>query len=321
MKRTTATKKYLIFGNGFIASHYARHLMAHGALVYVTFHTKKNWDLPSKIQLKTPHDVKDAEQLLRSVAPNYIILTQGLTFIPDNDRELLKSVESNVLSPLTILEALYRLRQRGEGRGVKKILTFGSAAEYGDSDTRKWKENAFDTKPNSFYGLVKHWLFDTARFYASLGVPCVHIRHFNTAGPGQSSSFVISAFCRQIAQMEKRGKKGILTLGDLKQKRDFVDIRDALRAYDLIIGRARGGQIVNLCTGKTHAVEDIVQILSKLSKVPFKTKVNTKLFAHKRRPNKVLAGSPVWLSSHGWKPRFTLPQTVETVLEYWRKTI
>ncbi len=246
---------------------------------------------------------------------------EKLIFIPDNEKELKRSVESNVFSPLMVLEATYRLRSHGALKSLRKILTFGSAAEYGSSDTKRWTETSKDTRPNSFYGLVKHWLFDTARFYQQFGLPCVHLRHFNAVGTGQDSRFVLSAFCKQVSMLERGKKPRILMVGDITQKRDFIDIRDAVEAYDLVLKYAKPGQTANICSGKVYSVKKIIDVLRKHSVVPFKTKIDPRLIAHKRTRNKTLAGTPRWLLRHGWKPVHSLEDSVMWVLEYWRKKL
>lgn len=313
--------RYLIFGNGFIAEHYAKRLLLRGESLQIVFHSRKNSRLPSSLQYNVGDDIVAMEKMLEKYRPHYIILTQGVSFIPDNEKELKRSVESNVFSPLVVLEASYRLKNRGKLNSLKKILTFGSAAEYGGNHTQRWTEDLHNTKPDSFYGLVKHWLFDTSRFYLQSGLPCVHLRHFNAIGAGQDPRFVLSSFCKQIALMEREKIPKTMTVGDVTQKRDFIDVRDAMDAYDLILKRAQPGQVVNICSGKAHSVKKIIEILKKNSEVKFKTSVNPHLIAHKRTRNKIQAGTPAWLLKNGWRPKHTLENSIGWVLEYWRNEV
>src|SRR3989344_277802 len=314
-------ERYLIFGSGFIAEHYARHLLVRGAIVRILFHRKKNPRLPASLQKKMPSHLSGIIRSLTAENPRYLILTQGISFIPDNEKELRKSVESNVISPTLVLEAVYQLQKQKKMPRLKKILTFGSAAEYGDSDTKRWTENERDTKPTSLYGLTKHWLFESSQFYANLGVPCVHLRLFNTIGAGQHPNFVVSSFARQTAMIEREMQKRQLTVGDLNQKRDFLDIRDFGGACGLILKGAKPGQVVNVCSGTTHSVRRVAEILRELSLVPFSLRKNPALFTHKRTRNKELSGSPAWLRENGWKPRYDLRASVSWTLDYWRNEL
>ena len=315
------SERYLIFGNGFIAEHYTKHLTSRGEIVLLAFHSKKNPRIPSSMQRKASKDIEHVQKMLKAYNPHFIILTQGISFIPDNEKELKRSVESNVFSPLVVLEAAYRLRSEGKLKSLKKMMTFGSAAEYGNSDTKRWTETSKDTRPNSFYGLVKHWLFDTARFYQQSGLPCVHLRHFNAVGAGQDARFVLSAFCKQVAMMERGIKPRIVKVGDLTQKRDFIDIRDAVVAYDLVLKHGKPGQAINICSGKVNSVKKILDILRSQTVARFTTQVDENLIAHKRTRNKTLAGTPRWLQKKGWRPKHSLEESVAWVLEYWRKEL
>ncbi len=288
----------------------------------VAFHTKKTSALPYVIQVLAPTNIADIQKLLLSYKPHYLILTQGISFIPDNERELDRSVKSNVMAPLLVLEATYLLAKNDKSFPMpKKILTFGSAAEYGYSDRKKWKEIRQHTKPSSLYGLVKHWLFEVSQYYANLGVPCVHLRHFNTVGAGQDHRFVVSSFCRQVALMELRKQPNILSFGDLSQQRDFIDIRDAINAYEIALKKAQRGQVINVCSGVPHMVVDILTILKRLTLVDFSTRTDPSLIAELRTRNKALIGVPEWLQEQGWKSSRSLEESVECVLEYWREKL
>ena len=85
-------KRYLIFGNGFIAQHYAHYLLSRGEQVEVTYRHKKNSALPQDIQRKVGSHLHHARRILLSVNPHYVILTQGISFIPDNEKEIKNSL-------------------------------------------------------------------------------------------------------------------------------------------------------------------------------------------------------------------------------------
>lgn len=307
-------KKYLIFGTGFLAGTYARHLLEKGEKVTAVFHTKASALLPAAIQRKGGAGNAQLERLLRKENPHYIILTQGLSFIPDNEKELRRSIESNVMAPMAVLEAVYRLRKKDALPHLEKILTFGSAAEYGKRP-KPWRENARDTHPSSLYGLVKHWLFEASRFYADLGLPTVHLRHFNAVGAGQDPRFVAASFARQIAAIERGGQRPLVSVGDLSQKRDFIDARDAVAAYEIILREARAGEVINICSGKTYPIKKVLSILRSLSRKKFAIAADRNLFADKRTRDKILSGQPDWLRAHGWRTRYSLRETLETLID------
>lgn len=61
------------------------------------------------------------------------------------------------------------------------------------------------------------------------------VRPFNHTGVGQRVSFVLPNFYKQVADIEKSGKPGIIKVGNLSAKRDFSHVKDIVRAYRMIL--------------------------------------------------------------------------------------
>ena len=70
------------------------------------------------------------------------------------------------------------------------------------------------------------------------GLDIVRMRPFNHIGPGQSERFVVAGFARQIAQAELGQVEPVVLVGNLEAARDFLDVRDVVRAYRLAVERA-----------------------------------------------------------------------------------
>ena len=310
---------YLIFGNGFIATHLAWDILKKEKSVNVVGHKSINENIPKSIQIKGCNHIPEIENILRKINPDYIFLTQGISFIPSTERDLERSIQANLMAPLKVLETAYNLVQAGQ-IDVKKIVTFGSAAEYGDGGAQAFSEDT-PVNPSSIYGLSKYWLYQLSQYYAHLEIPCVHVRQFNTIGIYQSPMFVLSSFCRQLALIEKGKHKAVLEVGDLAQKRDFIDIRDAVDAYHLVIKKATTGSVVNVCTGQSKEVTDLITHLKEIAKVSFDVKVNDKFIAAKRTRNTVLSGKPAILKGWGWAPKYGIEESIEWVLNDWRKKV
>ena len=312
-------KKYLIFGNGFIGGHYASHLLLKNSDVKVIYRSKPNDSLPLKIQKKSDNSIDEIVKILLNFKPDYVLLTQGISFIPNNEKDLENSISSNLIAPLKVIEAIHLLRKNKKSFTMpQKIVTFGSAAEYGNSNKKIFTEST-PLNPTSLYGLNKKWLYQASHYYFKLGIPCVHIRQFNAVGAGQHPGFAISSFCRQLALMEKGKQKPVLKVGDLTQKRDFIDIRDSLSAFDIILDKAKDTQVINVCSGKSYSLEEIVKKqLRKLTAVDFSVNIEKKLIAETRSPNNIVAGNPILLKKLGWKAKYTLSESLKWTLDYWR---
>jgi len=312
-------KKYLIFGSGFIASHLANNFKTKGQKVTMLYQVHPSKTFARSRQKKITHRVADIKKVITIYKPNFICLTQGVSYIPHNEKDLKKSINSNVTAPLLVLEAIRSVNN--DGIKLKRILTFGSAAEYNFKHRPSLTREHVLAQPSSLYGLTKQWLYLSSRFYARLGLPVTHLRLFNIIGAGQNPLFVVSSFCRQVALIEKRRQSAIIKIGDLGQQRDFVDVRDLLSAVDIVLNENKLPDFVDICSGKTHFVRDIIEILKQLSATSFKTKIDKRLVIPFRSKNKIVAGNPDTLIKLGWKPRYNLRASVEWTLDYWRKNI
>ncbi len=98
----------------------------------------------------------------------------------------------------------------------------------------------------------------------SYGADLVIARPFNHAGPRQSSSYVLSALARQVAEVVA-GRKPRVEVGNLDVVRDFTDVRDVVRAYRLLAQSGTSGEIYNVGTGLGTRLSDALQTLSSLA--------------------------------------------------------
>jgi len=144
-------------------------------------------------------------------------------------------------------------------------------------------------------------------------------RSFNHTGPGASDALVVGAFAKQIALCEKE-KQDILRVGNLEASRDFLDVRDVVHAYRLLIERGRAGNIYNICSGTPRKIQLILGYLLSLSSKEIQVTADP----DRMRPSDVpeFWGSYKKINQEtGWKPKIPFEQTLRDTLDYWRETI
>lgn len=201
------------------------------------------------------------------------------------------------------------------------VVVASSSAVYGPGIGRRPITERFGLKPQTHYALSKAAQEMTAfRYHQVHGLIVMCARTFNLLGPGLSPQMAASSFARQIALAEKSGKSAIISTGDLSAKRDFVDVRDAVRAYELISSKGKAGEVYNVCSGDGVAISECLDILLKQAKVP----VGAVLDPAKVQKNDVpiQAGSAKKLNSAtGWNPRIPLKQSLKDLLNGWRNLI
>ena len=148
----------------------------------------------------------------------------------------------------------------------------------------------------------------------NLNICCT--RSFNHIGPGQSDQFVVSSIAKQFAGIAVKHEKPIIKIGAGSIIRDFVDVEDVIQAYNAILENGVTGEVYNVCSGRGHSIDDIVNILSELSQIPITIEQNTDLL----RPidNPVLIGSYEKLyKDTGWKPICNIEKSLEKIYNYW----
>jgi GDP-4-dehydro-6-deoxy-D-mannose reductase len=140
-------------------------------------------------------------------------------------------------------------------------------------------------------------------------------------GPHQRDAFVVPAFVKQFVQAEKAGQKKVtLRCGDLEVIRDFTDVRDVVRAYDLILRFGERGEVYNVCSSEGRKLRDVITTLEHLTGIQAELDVDKSLF----RPleNRALVGDSSKLRKRcGWHTERSFEASMVDILEYWRIVI
>ena len=145
-------------------------------------------------------------------------------------------------------------------------------------------------------------------------------RPFNHAGPRQSPAFVTSSFARQIAEIEAGRAEPILRVGNLDARRDITDVRDTVRAYEVLGATGTPGASYNVCSGTAYRVGDLLERLLGLARV----QVTVQQDPARMRPsdNPVVLGDAGRLTREtGWRPEIPIEQTLADLLNWWRAHI
>jgi GDP-4-dehydro-6-deoxy-D-mannose reductase len=146
-------------------------------------------------------------------------------------------------------------------------------------------------------------------------------RSFNHIGPGQRDQFVIPSFVKQVVQARLVGKASfVLRAGNTKVVRDFLDVRDVVRAYHELLQRGKSGEVYNICSGIGRSLDEVVTTLSELTGVGIELEVDPNLL----RPNELMevVGSAKKLEADlGWKPRYDFRTSLQDMVDYWTKKL
>jgi UDP-glucose 4-epimerase len=163
----------------------------------------------------------------------------------------------NVGGTINLLEASRRA-------GVLKVVVSSSTAVYGDTSVFPTTEET-PLNPLSPYALSKQVNELYARLYTqTLGLPVTALRYFNVYGPRQRPdsdyAAAIPIFVRKLVAGEP-----ITIYGDGKQSRDFIFVKDVVRANLLAAVSETAGEAYNICTGQETTLLTLLEELSEIS--------------------------------------------------------
>jgi GDP-4-dehydro-6-deoxy-D-mannose reductase len=221
---------------------------------------------------------------------------------------------ANLMGTVGLFESLLETGQR------PMVIVPSSSAVYGPGVGSRPITERSPLRPMTHYAVSKLAQEAAAlRYWNAFQLPVMVIRPFNLLGPGQPPDLACSAFARQIALAEVHGKKEIIT-GALTTRRDFIDVRDVVRAFMLAAENGKPGQVYNVCSGRAVLMKKCLDVMLSMSPHP----LNVRLDAQRVQKNDVpiQVGSAQKLQkATGWRPKISLKQSLSDLLEYWRQRV
>jgi GDP-4-dehydro-6-deoxy-D-mannose reductase len=221
----------------------------------------------------------------------------------------------NLGGTLTLLEAV-------KASGLKpRVVVVGSGVCYGNPAPEHMPvSESCPLRPNNPYSASKGAAdLLGVQHYLAHGTDVVMARPFNHAGPRQSSTYVLGALARQVAEVEA-GIKPRVEVGNLDIVRDFTDVRDVVRAYRLLATSGQAGEIYNLGSGRGTKLADALETLRSLAGVPIEVYVDPARVRPVDQPLLVADATKLRLAT-GWEPRFSIEATLADMLDDWRKAL
>lgn len=197
-----------------------------------------------------------------------------------------------------------------------RVLSVGSSEEYGNvahEDLPIRENQPLDPlSPYAVARVAQEWM--SKCYVNAYGMNIVLTRSFNHIGPRQDQRFVVPSFIKRIKDIKESGKgEGTIETGNLEIIRDFVDVRDVVRAYYLLLTKGKPGEIYNVCSGHGIKLSSVIDIIADIVGV----KVNTVTNPDFVRPNDnmEIVGSPYKIETElGWKPEIGLEETLKDMI-------
>lgn len=305
-------------GTGFAGSHLLEHLQQNPENeIHVTSFGSKNSLANNLLPSEQIHslDLTDEEavfSLFEKLKPERIYHLAAIAVVGSSFSQAREIITNNVKLQLNLLEAVKKYTPDS------RVLVVGSAQEYDIRGKSILTENDA-LGPANPYGVSKVAQDLLGLSYSlSYDLQIIRVRPFNHIGERQAPGFVVSDFAKQIAELEKVGG-GELKVGNLTAKRDFTDVKDIVRGYFVALEQGEVNEVYNLGTGKSYAVQALLDTLLSLSSAEITVRQDESLMRPLDAPEIIADTGKI--NSLGWQPELAIENTLERVLAYWREQL
>lgn len=319
-------KRVLITGiTGFVGSHLADYLLANTnykvfGLKRVNSSLRNISHIQDKITLINGELIDQTSLIncLRISKPDYIYHLGALSWVRPSWDMPAAFMQVNAIGTINLFEAI-RITNCST-----RILVSCTPEEYGDVPEKRLPITE-ETKlaPVNLYAASKAAQDAVCLAYnASYKFEIIRTRAFNHEGPRRDILGALSSFAYQIAQIERKLQEPRVKVGNLQVRRNFTDVRDMVEAYFLAMEKGIPGELYLIGSNQIYTIKECLEMLISLS--PMREKISYVVDPQRVRPTelRLLIGKfDKFERLTGWKPKIPFPQTLKSILDYWREFI
>ena len=316
--------KIIITGfSGFVAEYFLEYLdtVEKNCIVLGLSRTTPSFDFNKFSNLNIEFNAIDlldktaVENIINHFQPEYLLHLASVSSVAQSWKTPYDSFVNNTNIFLNIIEQI-RIQN------IKcRILSVGSSEEYGEVDEALLPlTEEHLTKPASPYAVARISQEMISKIYAEgYNMDIILTRSFNHIGPRQKENFVISSFAKQLVELSKNhNAEKKITTGNLNIVRDFLDVRDVVKAYYILLKKGKSGEVYNICSGKGTMLVDIVKKMSAILNIEVQMELNPSLV--RPNENKKIIGSYAKIkNAYGWEPVISLEKSLEGIIGYWEQ--
>lgn len=314
---------------GFVGSHLADYLIAN-----------TDWDIDGLIRWRSPldnvqalvplvnkgkrvrflyGDLRDDASIrtaVRESRPDYVFHLAAQSYPQTSFTSPIDAYNTNMIGTETLLQALREFVPHAW------IHVCSSSEVYGKVPPVQPIDESRPFHPASPYAISKVGTDLIARYYAeAYKMNIIVTRMFTHTGPRRGDVFMESSFAKQIAMAEVSEDFCAIHHGNLESVRTISDVRDAVRAYYMVLtGKPRAGEVYNIGGNYTCTVREVLGKLMSLSGRLFVLKQDEA----RLRPidaDHQIPDCRKFKAHTGWEPIIPFEQTMGDLLEYWRERV
>ena len=317
---------------GMVGSHLAEFLLA-----------ETDWDIYGMCRWRSPLDnlstiverinAKDRVQLLygdlrdtlsmidvvSKAKPDYVFHLAAQSYPKTSFDAPLDTYDTNIQGTARVLEAL-------RTHAPKAVIHVCASSEvFGRVPKEKLPINEECTfHPASPYAISKVGTDLIGRYFAeAYGMTVMTTRMFTHTGPRRGDVFAESTFAKQIAMIESDLIPPVVKVGNLESLRTIADVRDAVRAYYMLVTvKPTPGAYYNIGGTYSCTIRQVLETLIGLS--PRGNDIRVELDPDRLRPidaDLQVPDTSKFKAHTGWEPQIPYEQTIRDLLDYWRQRI
>ena len=264
-------------------------------------------------------DVQSINKVISDVRPNYTFHLAAQSYPKTSFDAPLDTYETNISGTSILLEALKLYSKDSLIHICASSEVFGRVSK----DKLPINEEC-SFHPASPYAISKVGTDLVGRFYAeAYDMKVITTRMFTHTGPRRGDVFAESTFAKQIALAEAGMIKPVIKVGNLNSMRTIADVRDAVRAYHMLLTiNPIPGEYYNIGGSYSCTIEKILNDLLDLSKIKDKLKVEVE--SERLRPidaDLQIPDTSKFSNHTGWEPKIPYEKTISDLLNFWRDQV
>ena len=267
-------------------------------------------------------DLRDYISLDNAVSesrPDYVFHLAAQSYPKTSFTSPIETLDTNIQGTELILEALRKCD------GIDPLIHVCSSSEVFGKVPKEHlpinEECRFH--PASPYAISKAGTDMVGRYHAeAYGQKIMVTRMFTHTGPRRGDVFAESTFAKQIAMIEKGMIEPVIKVGNLDSLRTWSDVRDAVRAYYMLLTvNPVAGEYYNIGGDHVCTVREMLDHLISISRCK---ELKVEIDKERLRPLDADLQVPDTTKFHnhtGWKPEISFEKTMQDLLDYWRAQV
>ncbi len=260
--------------------------------------------------------LKKISDAINEHRPNWIFSLPAQFSVKSASNDPVATVDLNINSMLYLLDVVKQLDYK------PNVLIVGSADEYGFVPYNKMPiKETEPTNPENIFAATKVCQEMLAQIYhRAYKLNVIIARVFNVIGPGQSDDFAIADFTKQVALMQQDKIDKVLHVGNLNVERDFIDVRDMVKALVALIQKGKFGEVYNVGTGSAIALKKIIEVIKNATDVEFNIAIDQSKLRHLDIAKLEADVSKIYKDT-AWKSEIEIEETINDMLNFWLNSI